>query len=160
MPITYEEGMKYALRLISFKDYPKKLLLRKLMGKGFEPTLAERVTSELVEKGYLDEKKQIVRVWEKLKANCNSGRKAFLYNLKREEYDIESIKLAESLYSEEEEASLANDVFKKICRKLTKSNIDQAKQKQRIYSFLMRKGFSQETIRGLIKEYEKDKGDI
>lgn len=160
MLITYEEGIKRALRFITFKDYPKKLLLKKLISKGFEPSLAAEVINELVQKGYLDEKKQIIRAWEKLKANCNYGRKAFLFNLKREEYDIESLELAESLYSEEEEALLANDAFKKICRKLTKSDIDQAKQKQRIYSYLIRKGFSQGTIIGLIKEYEKDKGDI
>ena len=160
MPITCEEGIKHALRLISFKDYPKKLLMRKLISKGFEPSIAEKVINELVQKGYLDEKKQIVRAWEKLKANCNYGRKAFLYNLKREEYDIESLELAKSLYSEEEEASLANEVFKKICRKIAKNNIDQAKQKQRIYSFLIRKGFSPGTVLGLIKEYEKEKGDI
>ncbi len=136
------------------------MLMRKLISKGFEPSLAEKVINELVQKGYLDEKKQIIRAWEKLKANCNYGRKAFLYNLKREEYDSESLELAESLYTEEEEALLANEVFKKISRKITKSNIDQAKQKQKIYSFLIRKGFSQGIILGLIKEFEKEKGDI
>lgn len=160
MPESYEEGLKYALRLISFKDYPKRLLIKKLLSKGFELSLAERIIDDLVEKDLLNEKKQIERAWEKLKVNCNYGRLAFLNNLKRMEYDSEALRLAELLYTEDEEITLARNVFNKIYLKLNKGNIDQAKHKHRIYSFMLRKGFSPDTIQSLIKEYEIEKGDI
>lgn len=160
MQYTHEAGYKYALRLISFKDYSIKRLHNKLLAKGFNPQTTMDIVNKLVENGYIDEKKQVDRYLENIKVNKNCGNKLFIQKLKIDEYALETIEYASNLYSKTEEKIILSELFAKVHKKSKYIDIDWDKKKRRIYSYLLRKGFSAENILNLFNEYQRNKGEI
>ena len=58
---AHVRARRAALRILSYSDNSRAMLIRKLKHAGFEPRLAERVCDEMTAHGYLNEDSQIER---------------------------------------------------------------------------------------------------
>ncbi len=160
MNLSFEEGFKYSLRVLSLKDYPRSLLLKKLRDKGFSRDSAESIVSELVLKGFIDEEKMVRRTWERIQAGEVIGRRGFLFSLKNNGFDLDSFSLAESLYSSEKENEIVLKALNNYLNKLAINKLNFDKKRQRVYSYLQRKGFSREAVNYAMRKLSmEERGD-
>lgn len=160
MNLTYEDGFKYALRILILKDYTQSQIHKKLKEKGFNEEIAEKIVFELTEKGYINEEKLLRREWEKLQDRGDIGIKAFIYSLKIKGFTDEAISLAESFYTLEEEKKIVLRVINIYLNKLSKKQLNERKIKQKVFYYLQGKGFSQDSINLAMESLSlKERGD-
>jgi len=139
------EALKYALRLITKKDRTEAELREKLYRKGFTEEDIEDVISYLKERGFIDDAKFIEKA-EKI------AEERFLGNMGLKNYFAQKgidKELLDSLPSVDEFLIAQKLIQRKI--HLIK-NDSQEKKKAKIAGFLLRRGFSWDTINKFLKE--------
>ncbi|MGC9168221.1 MAG: regulatory protein RecX [Desulfurella sp.] len=132
------EGLDYAFKLISKKRYTSKELQEKLEKKGIDP---EPIINRLKELNYLNDLEYAIDYKNK-KQNEGYGKYKILFHLKNKGISEDILNNLEFSNSKLEEIFLSK--IQKI-----KDN-----KKQKIYAFLINRGFDSNDIKNLIYKYE------
>jgi len=132
------EGLDYAFKLISKKRYTSKELQEKLEQKGIDP---EPIINRLKELNYLNDLEYAIDYKNK-KQNEGYGKYKILFQLKNKGISEDILNNLEFSNSKLEEIFLSK--IQKI-----KDN-----KKQKIYAFLINRGFDSNDIKNLIYKYE------
>ncbi|MGB9744112.1 MAG: regulatory protein RecX [Desulfurella sp.] len=132
------EGLDYAFKLISKKRYTSKELQEKLEKKGIDP---EPIINRLKELNYLNDLEYAIDYKNK-KQNEGYGKYKILFHLKNKGISEDILNNLEFSNSKLEEIFLSK--IQKI-----KDN-----KKQKIYAFLINRGFDSSDIKNLIYKYE------
>ncbi|AHF97974.1 MAG: regulatory protein RecX [Desulfurella sp.] len=132
------EGLDYAFKLISKKRYTSKELQEKLEKKGIDP---EPIINRLKELNYLNDLEYAIDYKNK-KQNEGYGKYKILFQLKNKGISEDILNNLEFSNSKLEEIFLSK--IQKI-----KDN-----KKQKIYAFLINRGFDSSDIKNLIYKYE------
>lgn len=143
-PASAEDAKTYAFLLLKFRQRSRKELYQRLKNKKFNPETIEKTLDFLQEKGFVDDG-AFAREW------VNSGLKRPLglhrirqeLNLKGVDQDIIAAVFAEAKkdYREDE---VISKIAKKMAAKL--KGAGPKKIKQRLYAYLLRRGFSADAI--------------
>ncbi len=131
------DGLDYAFGLIAKKRYTCRELKEKLEKKGFS---AEPIIERLKELNYLNDL-EYARDYTIKKQNEGYGKYKIMYQLKNK--GISEDIISDLQFSNEK----LEDIFLKKLQKI-KGN------KQKIYAFLINRGFDSEEIKNLIYKYE------
>ncbi len=131
------DGLDYAFGLIAKKRYTCRELKEKLEKKGFS---AEPIIERLKELNYLNDL-EYARDYAIKKQNEGYGKYKIMYQLKNK--GISEDIISDLQFSNEK----LEDIFLKKLQKI-KGN------KQKIYAFLINRGFDSEEIKNLIYKYE------
>lgn len=140
--MDFEKAKSYALKLLLYKFRTSYQLKNKLLEKGYDEEIVDRVIEYMTEYGYLDDNKYVEGYIKDSKKFRNISKMMLKYKLREKGIDEEIIdgKL-ESL--EFDEATQA----RKLAQKKMRSCNDVLKVRQ----YLMRKGFRNSTINEVIK---------
>jgi len=139
----YSKAKDAALKFLSYRARSEKELRDKLISKEFDPMTIERVVEFLKRYDYINDEKfaySYVREHIRLKLE---GRKKLIYDLRQKGIKSEIIDHVLD-NTDINEIDQAIKLLKKKCPDKTEPGL---KEKQRIYQFLLRKGFFYDTIR-------------
>jgi regulatory protein len=146
-----EDALRYALRLLSYRDRSEEEIASKLSRKGFSEDVVDNVVSYLKEKGFLDD----FRIAEALKKSAierkflgRIGVKGYLIRRGISDSIIDSVIGKDEDYIE----VAVNYISKKL-----KGNVYIDKDmKERLFRGLLRRGFSFEVINKAFKIYKME----
>lgn len=145
-----------ALDLLSRRDHTTAELQRKLASRGFPPETIAELLRQLTGKGYLDDRRFAARWTESAIRSGRGYGVRILQELQQKgiprEMAAEAVAAAAADYS-------AHDALRAIVSRRF-SSFDPAsaprKEKQRVYSYLQRRGFSLQTITGFFNNQEEE----
>jgi len=132
------DGLDYAFGLIAKKRYTCKELKEKLEKKGFN---AEPIIERLKELNYINDE-EYARDYAIKKQNEGYGKYKIIYQLKSK--GISDDIISNLQFSSEK----LEEVFLKYLKKIKKN------KKQKIYAFLINRGFDSEEVKNLLYKYE------
>ena len=151
-PEILEKCRQYAFLLLKFRLRSESEMLQRLVKKGFTPEVAESTVAFLKERRFLDDR-QFARAWinSRLKRPFGFRRIKQELNAKgiSEDKTRDLIEEIKNGYCEED---VVNNIAQQRFSKL--KGIEPEKAKKRIYSYLLRRGFSPEVIIEAIKIHE------
>jgi regulatory protein len=143
-----EDALKYALKLLSFRDRSEKEIYERLIQKGFSKSTTENIILYLKEKDFLNDS----RLAETLKKSAferkflgKSGLKRYLINRGIPNTVIES-----TIGQEDDYLETALNFISKRSKNIR--NIDD-NTRQRLMGSLIRRGFSYEIVKRAFKIY-------
>jgi regulatory protein len=142
------EALKYALRLIAKRDRTEAELIDKLNRKGFSERDIDEAVVYLKQKGFLDDTKFIEKA-EKIAQDRFLGNMGIKNYLARKGIDKE---LLESV-PEVDEFLIAQKLIQRKFHLIKNNSPD--KRKLKIAGFLLRRGFSWDTVNKCLKEVLK-----
>lgn len=137
-----------ALRLLAIRDRTTAELRQRLLRDGFDETEVESVLQWLLERNFLDDGRTAQLHVENRNRFRPLGRKALEFELKQKgvaEPIVENV-----LNSLEEDYRLAKDLAEQRLRRW--SHYPGDRQRQKLGSFLARRGFSWEVVRRVFNE--------
>ena len=147
---SWSSALRYAIRLLSYRDRSVKELVEKLTSKGISLDIAAKVTDYLKEKGFVDDGRLAESLRrDALERKCLGKRGVKEHLLKR---GIPT-EIVDGVVGEEEDYLTA---AKKLVEKKMKSmrDLDDEFTKKRLWGILLRRGFSADIIRRAIKTIE------
>lgn len=135
----------YAFLLLKFRLRSEKELYLRLRKKKFEPRVIEQTISFLKEKGFINDR-DFAKVWAESRIKNPFGLRRIRDELKLKGIDKAIIdaqisQIKEDYREEDIVLKIAEEKYKKL-----KTSLGPQKAKLRIYGYLMRRGFSPETI--------------
>ena len=141
----FAKAKECAYRLLKYRERSTKEIRNRLKEKGFSGDICDRVIDELSRLGYLDDSRFANMLAEDMIKSRPGGLaliRSALYAKGVAAEIVDSIVLSlEGSYDEYQAAcKLASNRVKRL------KNIEPEKAKQRIYNFLLRRRFKQETI--------------
>ncbi|MBI3592250.1 MAG: regulatory protein RecX [Nitrospirae bacterium] len=144
---SFKNALKYALKLLGYRDRSGKEMQEKLAKKGFSEKVAEETLDFLKEKEFIDDK----RLAEILKRDAlerkHLGARGVRNYLLRRGIARD---IADAFSGKEEDyVDAARKLVEKKMRYM--KNSDEETIKRRLWGLLARRGFSSETIRDAIK---------
>lgn len=138
------EALKVALRLLSKRDRTEAELKEKLRKKGFSEKIIDETVTYLKQKGFIDDSKFILRAIQ-IAEDKFFGKMGLKNYLMRKGIDKE---LLQSL-PELDELSIARKLLERK-KHLIKDTLNE-KKKAKIAGFLLRRGFSWDTVNRCLK---------
>ncbi len=146
----YQRALNSALRILTGRDHSRYELVQKLKQRGFSPDIIEKVVLECQRLDYVDDNRTS-RVY--IRQLMRKG-----YGAKRIRVELERKGLSErpdqgvisQMISDIDELEVAGRIIKKNIKRFERE-IDPRKRKNKIYRFLLARGFSAETIGNLLK---------
>jgi len=153
---TAEDAYLRGLHLLARRDHSVAELLGKLKAKGFPPQAAEEAVKRLCRQGFLDDEKFAARWVESALANGRGYGTRLLLELRRRGISRETALQAVAATACEK---LAGQVLAAIvARRFSAFNPAQAtlKERQRVYNYLQRRGFSLSSIIEYFRDYNTE----
>ncbi|WP_058485406.1 RecX family transcriptional regulator [Defluviitalea phaphyphila] len=145
----YNKAKNIALNFLSYRPRSEKEIRNKLASKEYDEAIIEKVIDFLKKYDYVNDEKFAINYVKYYTHTKILGKKKIEYDLKQK--GIKQ-KIIENVLNNIELDEL-NNALKLIEKKCPlKENIDQ-KKKQKIYQFLLRKGFSYDVIKKAFKIY-------
>ncbi|MBO8170935.1 MAG: RecX family transcriptional regulator [Bacillaceae bacterium] len=143
-----------AIRYLGFKPRTRQELLRHLIQKGFEPSIAEETVDWCEEQGYVNDR-QYAEQWVRERMHLRPrGRYLLKQELIQRGIDADTAERAVHRLSEEAEETAARQLIEK---KYTRGEFDDRGQFMRkAGGFLQRKGFEHALIMRVLREMESD----
>lgn len=146
----FQKAQAYAFLLLKFRLRSENEIRQRLKRKKFEETLIDKTISFLKEKGFVDDR-VFAKAWIDSRIRRPLGLKRLSQELKikgvSEDIISEQILEAKKSYSEQ---VIVLDLAKERIKKLKR--VEPKKAKQRIFGYLMRRGFSVDTVIEALKE--------
>lgn len=143
-------ALRHAFRLLGYKDRSENEMYERLIKKGFSGKVAEEVVAYLRDRGFIDDR----RFAETLKKNAVD--KKYLGKRGTRNYlmskGIPSVIADEILGSEDDYLDAAKMLVEKKIRNM--KNIDEDAIKRRLWGMLLRKGFSVDTVKKVVKSLD------
>jgi regulatory protein len=146
-----KKGRNYCLRLLSIKPRMEKELKAKLKGKGYDEDILERLLKVFKEQGLIDDLK-FAKDWidYRMRTSPRSAR-ALKEELRKKGVPAGTIEDAMSQRPEGfDERTIARELLKGMLRDGKGASGDRVKAK--MYGFLLRRGFSEETAEEVVNE--------
>jgi len=146
-----EKGKKYVLRLLNRRCYSRYEIINKLKIKGFSKNVIPDIIFWLEKKEYIDDE-LFATMWAQSRMkNKPIGRYRLNQELKIKGIDQEIInKILDKIYNDVDELTLARNLINK---KITSSKLKNISvNPDRIYNFLLRRGFSREISKNIYDE--------
>ena len=146
----YAKAMDAALKLLGYRPRTGREIERRLREKGISGSVAARVRRRLEEIGYVDDR-QFALLWIKSRSGPQC-RSAWLVKRELRRKGIDS-ELADEIVDEEyNEESVLEDACALVKRKLGRlGGSDEAKAMRRLQNMLLRRGFSYDFIKEVLK---------
>ena len=139
-----------ALRLLSYRPRSRAELVRRLKTKGFAREIIDQVIEQLERLGYVDDAAYARSLAQNLAESGRFGPRAIRAKLRQRGLPADVVREAmEEAVEEMDEYEAARQLAERRLQRLR--GIDPFKQKQRLYSFLMRRGFSPEIVRDVLE---------
>lgn len=150
----FNKAKDYAFRLLKFRIRSEAELYQRLKRKKFDEHTIEKVILFLKDKEFINDQ-QFARLWVEDKIKRPLGLRRIREELKRKGIDkkiIEEVLTeAQSNYNEE---SIVLELAKRRLERL--KNLDPRKARTRLYAYLLRRGFSPDSILDVIIQLQKD----
>jgi regulatory protein len=134
-------AMSHALKLLAKRDYSKAEMIEKLTQAGFDQSDVEDAVLRLSEYGYLDDEKFTTSFIETRIKQKVVSKQLLEEELRRRKIDENIIKAAVDHINDED---LLQRTIKNYLR--LKGNPKNLKEVKKLYSYLLRHGFSEEMI--------------
>ncbi|MFH0935981.1 MAG: regulatory protein RecX [Candidatus Omnitrophota bacterium] len=139
-----EKAKEYAFLLLKFRQRSEKELFERLKKKNFRENIIKQTLAFLKDKAFIDDE-SFARAWINQRVKRPYGLRRIIRELKLKGIDEECVagilqELKESYNEEEVVRRLAKERFERF------AGIEPVKAKKRIYSYLLRRGFSPEII--------------
>lgn len=139
-----ERGVRY----LTYRDRSENEILKKLIEAGFDANVSQQAVNELKTIGYLDDTRYAMKyLSERIRTKALS-KKTLGYELKNKGIDENIIEKALSEF-EIDDYEVALRESKK---KFGKYDINERKIEQKVYRFLLHRGFSYEIVNKVIRE--------
>lgn len=142
------QAKTYAFLLLKFRQRSEKELAFRLAKKKFNPEVVRATVDFLKEKGFIDDR-GFAKAWLESRLKKPYGLRRLVAELKIKGVDNkiidERVSEIKGKYCEKDVvARLARERFEKL------KNIDPVKAKSRVWAYLLRRGFSPETVADVI----------
>lgn len=149
---TIKRGISAALRLLTRRGRSRFELASRLREKGFSPGVIESAFDQLNEWGYLDDL-QFAYQWTQDRGRIQGwGPHRLRAGLREKGIKQEWVeKAVGEWFSEKGEQEAAEELLNRRFRGLSGKALSGLREKQRVFSFLYRKGYSQDVIRQAIR---------
>jgi len=149
--------MEYALRLLSARDYPEKRLREKLRDR-YDREEEEETIRRLKGYGYIDDNR-FAKLFIASKLRAGYGTYYIRPALWERGIEIED-HFFDAVIAEYDIdiERIAYDVLEKYLRR--KKNEEYWKKKRNAFAYMMRRGYNNETIERLMREYFEDESDF
>lgn len=146
---SFNNAIKYAFKLLRYRDRSEKEMYERLIQKGFSEKIALEAVEYLTDKGFIDDK----RFAEILKRDAvqrkylgKQGVKSYLLNKGIDLQVVEDI-----LGNEDDYLDVARNYVEKKLKNLKGYNDETIKK--RLWGMLSRRGFSYDTIKKILKSF-------
>jgi regulatory protein len=152
---SFEAARDKALRLIAHRLRSKQEIRTRLMQKEFDPDVIEEVVARLAESGVLDDERFAKAFVHDLIMRKSAGRSLLRRELILKGIAKEIIErtLQTSVQDDEEESRALESAESQLAKyRRSSKKTDQLKQRQRIVSFLGRRGFDFSIIRSVTRK--------
>lgn len=149
MNSDFEKAKACAFWYINRKRYTKKELIERLVKKEYEQSLAEEVINHLEERGYVDDRDYTRRYISDAVKLKGHGKMRIKNDLRAK--GISADLVDEVLLSMEIDCNMA--LPRLLESKAANADLKDEKQRNRIVSFLVRRGFSYKDISDAVREY-------
>lgn len=149
--LTKADAVRYAYRLLSYRDRSDKELRERLQRKGFPEEAVHQAMSHLAEKGFINDSALAVslkRIAEDVKLLGKQGVPQFLRQRGLSEEIIKDI----CTDTDHEEITRAQKLADKKLR--TMQNYAAEEIRKKLWRFLLRKGYSFDTIMKILKQFK------
>lgn len=150
----WTKALSYAYRLLSYRPRSQKELSARLARKDFPPEVVQEIIEFLKEKGYLDDL-SFARFWVNSRLSANPiGKQLLKLELRKKGVNDSVIEQVLAQTSDlDNELILAREVAERRLKVLKKnSKLGPEKIKRRLCDYLLRRGFSYETIMEILDE--------
>ncbi len=146
-----KKGRSYCLRLLSIRPRTEKELKAKLKDKGYDEDVLERLLEGFKEQGLIDDLK-FAKDWIDCRMRTSPrSERALKEELRKKGVPAGTIEEAMSQRPEElDERKIARELLEGILRDNKDASSDGIKAK--MYGFLLRRGFSEETAEEVVNE--------
>lgn len=146
--VLCERAKGKIMRFVTFSRKTGGQVFEKIIGLGFPEHIAQQLVQELTEKGYLDDREYCCSY---LKAAAAKG-----YSRSRIQMELRHKGVDETVLREILAEFPADDISsaRKVLNKKLRTGGERDYNK--LYAFLMRKGFSGETVRKVLQETERE----
>lgn len=146
--VLVRSARERAVRYLTYKDRSEYEILKKLVDAGYDESVAQNAVNELKTIGYLDDTRYAMKyLSERIRTKALS-KKTLGYELKNKGIDENIIEKALSEF-EIDDYEVALRESKK---KFGKYDINERKIEQKVYRFLLHRGFSYEIVNKVIRE--------
>ena len=153
-PVT--AAREYCLNLLTARPLTRAELHKKLIGKGYEQDVAERVLNRLHEVGLIDDA-AVAELWVRSRHNYQGmARKALSIELRRKGVADEIVADAVSAVDSEAEEARARELVRKRLRGTVPA--DEVTMIRRLVGMLARKGYSEGLAYRVVKSELRDFG--
>jgi regulatory protein len=150
-----KQALVTSLRLLTATPKSRKMLGKKLAGKGYAADVIEKTVNSLEGQGLLNDRLFAQSLFHSLMSRRISGRKRIAFEMKKRGIDGSLIEeFLESYGAEEEHAKASELAMQKYERW---QNIDKLKREKKIYDFLVRRGFDFSLAREVAREIKRGK---
>ena len=152
----YTAAREYCLNLLTARPLTRAELHKKLIGRGYEQDIAERVLNRLDEVGLIDDA-AVAEVWVRSRHNYQGlARKALSIELRRKGVADELVAEAVSAVDAEAEEQRARELIRKKLRGTVPA--DEVTAVRRLVGMLARKGYSEGLAYRVVKSELRDFG--
>lgn len=147
---SFNKARDYAFRLLKFRMRSRKELFERLKRKKFDLDIIDRVIAFLREKEFINDE-EFAKAWVESKLKRPLGLRRISEELKIKGIDKEIIdKVLASAKNNYDEEAIVMELAKKRLPRL--KGIELRKVKSRLYSYLLRRGFSPDVVSGVITQ--------
>lgn len=140
------------LKIIRSKSSSSSQIKDNLLKKGFSKQIVENTLLKANEYNLINDKEYAYNLISSLQAR-GYGKRKIIFTLKNKNIPVEVIDKFESEFSNDQEKEEAIVVFKKRIKLLSGKNIDPKKTKEKIYRYMLSKGFSYDIVSSVMSDY-------
>ena len=141
-----------AVRYLAGRAHSEKELSTKLLRKGYPGGLVDDVLSELRKKNFLNDEQFAALYARDRLANKPVGERRLRYELHQKGLSAETIDgIVSAAYAEVSEMELAHSLADR--RKARYQNLEDESSRKRLRDFLLRRGFSWDTVNEVMQTY-------
>jgi regulatory protein len=149
----YPKALNTALRILTGRDHSKSELIRKLKQRGFSPEDIAKAVSECERLDYINDERT-AGVYINQMIRKGHGLNRIRHEMNKKGLTGQRIQnILDQIESDIDEAQGAERILEKNIKRFEREK-DLKKRRDKIYRFLYARGFSQDTIRKLINNYE------
>lgn len=147
--LYWDDTRDYLVNIIARKDYTERELRTKLIERKTPGDIINRAMEYLIERGFIDEERFLVDYLMYLKKKRKYSRREIEQKVFKKGFSKDVMKNIKSL--------LADYNSSAVIESLTQKQIKRNREKEKIFSYLLRKGFDYEEVKKVWKQLNKEK---
>ncbi len=149
--VVLQKAKLTALSFLSYKDRTKREVIRKLKEKGFTKEVTKKTLLFLIDYGYINDLEFSKKFVKQQVSSKGYGRFKVVRDLREKGVSDEIIeKVTANIEEDEKETAL-----KFALKKARKLDINEYKDRQKLYAYLQRRGYSFDIIKSVLEELKE-----